>query len=363
MSAPKLVSYIMNANSVTVLFDQNIPVTVIETDPRYTSLKNALIEKDEQAAYNAAFPASTIVQQMREGLSEADLPEDLVLKDNSIYYNGQELDNVLVDRILELYEDGGDVRPLGRFLSRLMKNPSRTAVQELFLFLQVSQLPIDEDGYFYAYKRIRSDWKDNYSGTLDNSIGSVVTMPRNEVDDQRENHCSTGLHFCAYGYLNSYGVQSGGRIVVVKIDPADVVSIPSDYKNMKGRCCRYEVIREIECESRSNTAMPTERIEGSIMTTGTSDNRRIVQIIPLTGDHKEYYNSLSEAANATGLKPSEIRRVLRGDRKTTGGFAWQYVDEQSPTQVVDVSTLFESDPYRDYDAFDDDDDDEDDYRW
>jgi len=33
--------------------------------------------------------------------------------------------------------------------------------------------------------------------------------------------------------------------VIVKINPADVVAIPSDYKNTKGRCCRYEVVAEM----------------------------------------------------------------------------------------------------------------------
>ena len=34
--------------------------------------------------------------------------------------------------------------------------------------------------------------------------------------------------------------------MLVKVDPADVVSIPVDYNNTKMRCCRYEVIGEYE---------------------------------------------------------------------------------------------------------------------
>ena len=34
--------------------------------------------------------------------------------------------------------------------------------------------------------------------------------------------------------------------MILKINPADVVSIPSDYNNSKGRACRYEVIGEID---------------------------------------------------------------------------------------------------------------------
>jgi hypothetical protein len=32
--------------------------------------------------------------------------------------------------------------------------------------------------------------------------------------------------------------------MILKINPRDVVAIPADYNNTKGRCCRYEVIGE-----------------------------------------------------------------------------------------------------------------------
>ena len=38
---------------------------------------------------------------------------------------------------------------------------------------------------------------------------------------------------------------SGDRMVAVKINPADVVSVPSDYGNQKLRTCRYEVMFEV----------------------------------------------------------------------------------------------------------------------
>jgi hypothetical protein len=43
-------------------------------------------------------------------------------------------------------------------------------------------------------------------------------------------------------YLNHFG---GARTVIVKVNPRDVVSIPSDYNGAKGRTCRYEVIGEL----------------------------------------------------------------------------------------------------------------------
>ena len=44
--------------------------------------------------------------------------------------------------------------------------------------------------------------------------------------------------------MPSFG-GSDSRTMILKINPADVVSIPTDYNNSKGRTCRYEVIGEL----------------------------------------------------------------------------------------------------------------------
>jgi len=55
--------------------------------------------------------------------------------------------------------------------------------------------------------------------------------------------------------LNHFG---GERIVIVKINPADVVSIPSDYNDAKGRTCRYEVIGELGVEAEEAFTAPVQ---------------------------------------------------------------------------------------------------------
>jgi hypothetical protein len=160
-----------------------------------------------------------------------------------VTYNGVELHNVVTDRILRLQSEGFKFTPLVNFLEKLIQNPSRVAVEELYLFMESGALPLCEDGDFLAYKRVKDDYTDYHTGTLDNSVGKVVEMIRNAVDDRRDHTCSYGLHFCSRGYLNAMG---SGRTVIVKINPRDVVAIPSDYSNMKGRTCRYEVIGELD---------------------------------------------------------------------------------------------------------------------
>lgn len=153
--------------------------------------------------------------------------------------------NPLVKKILDGFKNDDNYMSYLKFLDNLTQNPLMTAVNELYLFLTKAgnDFEITEDGCFLAYKKVRSDFKDIYTGTFDNSVGQVVKMKRQDVEFDREKLCSNGLHFCSKSYLDCY--SSYGRndvVVIVKVNPKDVVSIPSDYENAKGRCCRYEVI-------------------------------------------------------------------------------------------------------------------------
>lgn len=132
------------------------------------------------------------------------------------------------------------------FLDNVMKNPKESIREELFQFLENGAFPIHEDGRFSAYKKIKEDWTDIYTGKISHKIGSKPKMNRKDVDDDRTRTCSIGLHFCAFGYLSSYGGSgSGVRVVEVLINPKDVMAIPTDYSFKKGRCATYEVAREI----------------------------------------------------------------------------------------------------------------------
>lgn len=179
--------------------------------------------------------------QQYVGLSNIEVNVDY----GTITYAGTPLHGVIVDRIMQMCEDGFNIAPMLAFLDNLMDNPSKRAVDELYGFLQYGKLPITEDGHFIAYKRVRNDYKSVYDGKTDNSIGTKLSMPRNLVNENSEQTCSDGLHFCSHEYLKSF---SGERIIVLKVNPRDVVSIPADYNNTKGRACGYEVIGELSKE-------------------------------------------------------------------------------------------------------------------
>ena len=170
----------------------------------------------------------------------------------AIVFNGETLHNSITDRILNLMNKELPFKPMVKFLENLMENPSKRAVDELYGFLEHGNLPLTEDGHFLAFKNVRADWKDIHSGRFDNQIGCTPEMPRNGVDEDKDRTCSAGLHFCSQEYLPHFS-SVGGHTIIVKINPRDVVAIPADYHNTKGRCCRYEVVAEMEGEPSNYT--------------------------------------------------------------------------------------------------------------
>lgn len=163
---------------------------------------------------------------------------------NEVLYNGKPLHNTLVNRMLDMMQEGYEITYLIKFLEKLMLNPSNRSVDQLYTFLELYFLPITEDGDFLAYKVVRADFKDKYTGKIDNSVGKVIECTRNEVCDDPDIGCSRGYHAGSLEYSgpNGYYFSPGDQIIIVKINPADVVSIPKDVSYQKIRTCKYEVV-------------------------------------------------------------------------------------------------------------------------
>jgi len=163
----------------------------------------------------------------------------------NLYFNGDEIHNAIVNRLHFLWANGYPYKPLLWFMDNLMDNPSYRAVNELYRFLEACDLPFTNDGHFLAYKKVRNDFTDIHSGTFSNVVGTKVEIPRNKVDEDSERTCSYGLHVCSRSYLPCFGYEAGNKVVLVKVNPKDVVAVPKDYNNAKMRVCAYEVVDDI----------------------------------------------------------------------------------------------------------------------
>lgn len=228
--------FIVQGNNVTVVIG-NKPHTISKSHVTYNKVIDAIKSGDWTKVQDLVEPKQVVLNYGKGHVS---------VKGETLYWKDKEMHNALSSRMINMLQEEFPVEPLVNFMENLMTNPSKRAVDELYGFLENNSLPITPDGHFLAYKKIRADYLDIHSGTMDNSVGKIVEMERNEVDDDKDRTCSAGLHFCSESYLPHFGRTSGDRVVIVKINPRDVVSIPSDYHNAKGRACRYEVIGEID---------------------------------------------------------------------------------------------------------------------
>lgn len=225
--------YIITKNSLSVFID-NKPITVDDSQPYYGAIKDAIKANDKNKVRLLLDKARAIVKFTSGKAS---------VKDGVIYYNGGELHNAVTKRILQMIGEGFDAKPMVNFLDKLMLNPSKRSVDELLGFLEANNLPITPEGNFIAYRAVTKDFKDHHTKSMDNSVGKTVEVARNSVDDDKNRTCSYGLHFCSKEYLPHFNSGSS-KYVVVEINPADVVSIPTDYNGSKGRCCKFTVLHE-----------------------------------------------------------------------------------------------------------------------
>jgi hypothetical protein len=253
--------FIIQGNNIVVVID-NKPHTINKTHITYQKVLDAIKANDWDAVKDFIEPKQVVLNYGQGNVS---------VQGDTLFWKGKEMHTSLSKRMIAMLQEGFPIEPMVNFMENLMQNPSKRAVDELYGFLEKNSLPITPDGHFLAYKKVRRDYLDIHSGTMDNSVGKVVEMERHDVDDNKDRTCSSGLHFCSESYLPHFG-GSDSRVVVLKINPADVVSIPTDYDDAKGRACRYEVIDEIggdiEVEEAftapvqvtSNTASTTDEV-------------------------------------------------------------------------------------------------------
>jgi hypothetical protein len=156
-----------------------------------------------------------------------------------VYYKDEPIHNYTVDTILRFMRGGYDAQPILNFLEKLMENPSRRSVQELYKFLQHKFMPLLPNGNFLAYKGVREDYTDWHTGKFSNKVGETLEMSRNQVCDDARIGCSYGFHAGSYEYAKGYGDR--GHLMMVEINPADVVSVPDDCECQKLRTAKYVV--------------------------------------------------------------------------------------------------------------------------
>jgi hypothetical protein len=227
-------AYILTESSLTV-FTPTGPLSI------YDNLEPAIQAIKDEDWDRVVELVSPIV-----ALSSYCLGSQFEIRGSDLYFNGEPQHSYIATRILAFHAEGISVEPLVNFAVKLQQNPSKRVNDQLYEFLERGKLPITPDGDFLAYRTVRPNYYDWHSNTIDNRVGKKIEIPRNTVCDDKEVDCGAGLHVCSMEYLNQFHTGEG-RIVVVRVNPADVVSVPSSC-TLKARVCKYEVIAELDVQ-------------------------------------------------------------------------------------------------------------------
>lgn len=170
-----------------------------------------------------------------------------------VYFDGDPVHNALAKHIVRALDQGVGFQSLVNFYEKLAANPSEHSREQLYEWLDRRDFTILPDGNFLAYKGCAkaadgtavsiSRGKaivdgESVEGAVPNPIGAVVEFPRSEVQFDPSVGCARGLHVGDYDYASSW---ARGVLLTVSVNPADVVSVPTDSNAAKVRVCRYTV--------------------------------------------------------------------------------------------------------------------------
>ncbi|WP_353645698.1 hypothetical protein [Mesorhizobium sp. WSM2239] len=235
-----MIPHIISGNTVTAFVGGDLR-TVDSSHPNFDEIRTRL---RAGAVEHEIVPLLDIASALRDML----LYEDDIIKVgyDCLTYNDRPLNNYLTRKIIDMARAKIPISPWIAFLKRLQDNPDPEVKDGLFEWLERGAMPITPDGYFLAYKKVRDDYLSYHDSETLNALGSTIFLPSDKYDHDRARICSAGLHFCSWDYLPSYH-GSEGRVLIVKINPADVVAFNGAYSG-KGRARRYTIVSEVPFE-------------------------------------------------------------------------------------------------------------------
>ena len=232
--------FMLTNKKIIVFLPQNDQfVTFPETHKNYAEVYDFLVKSpDDEKGFLELFIkiATVAIEKYSNG--------DVEVNDGIATIDGLPLPVDVLQKLKELKADGYDWNDQRKFWGNCLLNPREESVADLFRFISNHNLTITEDGHFLAYKAITKDFKDKFTRTFDNSVGKTVTMNREDVVMNPDVYCAAGLHVSNLRYATSFADHAAGDIIVlVDVNPQDVVSVPKDSNAEKIRTCAYKVVK------------------------------------------------------------------------------------------------------------------------
>lgn len=232
-----------------IIFSDGSPRSVMNDHPSFGELRQACLDnKSEQEIKDILDKEQNT---LRDKLGEV-LTDRISVENGHIMVDGRAVHNTLGNHILAMMKKGDkNYINVARFYENLMQNPSEYAREQLYDWLTaVGMFALDSRGYVLGYKGVTHDDMSRRSGyayvqgnlvrgAIPYRNEEVVTMRREDVEDNPDVACSTGLHIGTYEYAKNWG----SKVKLVAFNPRDVVSVPRDHFQ-KLRVCRLASLED-----------------------------------------------------------------------------------------------------------------------
>lgn len=234
--------------------------------------------------------------------------KNVVVEKDTVKIDGVSVSNTNtpIMKFIKILQEKGvvdsEINRIKPFLENMFKNPFIDAVHEIYDYCKAMDFEITDDGCFLAYKKVRKDLGSVFdNGKTKHKIGEYTEVK--VYDTERTNVCSNGLHFCSKSYLQHY---SGDVIIIVKVNPKDVVSIPVDYNFAKGRCRKYLVVGILGDKNKTLKDVDESTLDKSVGTILRNESR-IEETVRLM----KKYNNKEQVADKMGISVSTVERNIR----------------------------------------------------
>lgn len=248
-----------DGGNITVVVDGEMFVAD-DAHPLWNEIVEAAQAGDENVV--DLFDASRKAASLFENLSER-----VTVANSRIYVDGDEIDDVYADQIVRFMNEGvEDFKPLVKFLEKVYTNIEAHTRENLSRWLNATGgFTIDEDGDIIGYKGLTRDGGSIHqgpavvdgkavNGSVPNAPGSVIEMARSKVEHNPAVGCASGLHVGTWEYASSF---ARGVIAKVKVNPRDVVSVPTDCAGQKMRVSRYKIVEYVN-EAHETAVVPND---------------------------------------------------------------------------------------------------------
>ena len=180
---------------------------------------------------------------------------------NNLFWFIRKWDMQITDSGLIIAYRNADIKDEGKYSSDEAKNIIFTYYNEkyvkhldpsntLYIRENGKRIPLSE-----AYNEVVNGecspiYTDHHSHTTEIRLGHPVSIPRGACDANQEHSCSSGLHVGAKGWLKQNYFGTIGLMVLV--NPANVVAVPTIDEYGKMRTCEYFPVAVIDFDENGD---------------------------------------------------------------------------------------------------------------